>query len=110
METKSDYRCQSCGKIYRDVLPGQTLYCCSLPTFRRTNEVKPKDKQVGGAHYKTFKIQPIEYIRENNLGWYEGNVVKYVSRHKDKNGLEDINKAIHYLELIKEEYTAKETT
>jgi hypothetical protein len=72
--------------------------------------VSPKSKQVAGNHYKTFKIQPIEYIRENNLGWYEGNVVKYVSRHKDKNGLEDIDKAIHYLELIKEEYTEKETT
>lgn len=71
---------------------------------------KPKDKQVGGSHYKTFKIQPGDYIRENSLGWYEGNVVKYVSRHKNKNGLEDINKAIHYLEMIKEEYTSKETT
>ena len=69
-----------------------------------------KSKQVGGNHYKTLKIQPGVYIRENNLGWYEGNVVKYVSRHKDKNGLEDINKAIHYLEMIKEEYISKETS
>ena len=57
------------------------------------------DKQVGGAHYD-IAIQPIDYIEMNNLGYCEGNVVKYVSRHKSKNGAEDIKKAIHYLEFI----------
>ena len=61
-------------------------------------------KQEGGKHYKTMSIQPVEYIRQNNLGWFEGNVVKYVSRHQDKNGAEDIKKAIHYLEMILDEY------
>ncbi len=65
---------------------------------------KATDKQIGGDHYKNKAIQPGVYVRKNGLGWYEGNVIKYVSRHKDKNGLEDILKAIHYLELIKEEY------
>jgi hypothetical protein len=64
----------------------------------------PRTKQVGGSHYKTMSIQPGEYIRANELGWYEGNVVKYVTRHKQKNGPEDVLKAIHYLELILEEY------
>lgn len=58
------------------------------------------DKQEGGAHYKGLKIQPIEYISQNNLDYLQGNVIKYVTRHKDKNGKEDIKKAIHYLELI----------
>lgn len=58
--------------------------------------------QVGGGHYKDFSIQPIEFTCKNNLDFLQGNVIKYVCRHKTKNGIEDINKAIHYLELIKE--------
>jgi len=61
------------------------------------------DKQVGGTHYQ-LPIQPIDYIVKNNLGYREVNVIKYVTRHKNKNGAEDIKKAIHYLEMIKEEY------
>jgi hypothetical protein len=60
------------------------------------------DKQVSGDHYKDKGIQPIVYIYENNLGFCEGNVVKYVTRHKEKNGAADIRKAIHYLELLLE--------
>jgi hypothetical protein len=60
------------------------------------------DIQVGGNHYKHFEIQPIEFIMKNNLGFAEGNVIKYVSRHKFKNGIEDLRKAKHYLELIAE--------
>ena len=59
------------------------------------------EKQEGGSHYKGA-IQPIEYIYGNNLGYIEGNVLKYITRHKDKNGAEDIKKAIHYLELLLE--------
>jgi hypothetical protein len=58
------------------------------------------DKQVAGDHYKSLKIQPIEYIHANNLDYLQGNVVKYVTRHKAKNGKADVEKAIHYLELI----------
>lgn len=62
-------------------------------------------KQVGGTHYKDMKIPPTEYILANNVPWLEANAIKYISRHKTKNGLEDILKAIHYLELlIKKEY------
>ena len=60
------------------------------------------DKQVSGNHYKDKGIQPIVYIHANNLGFCEGNVVKYVTRHKEKNGAADIRKAIHYLELLLE--------
>ena len=66
-------------------------------------------KQEGGTHY-LMPIQPIEYIRKNNLGWFEGNVIKYVSRHDKKNGAEDIKKAIHYLEMILDEYDELGTT
>ena len=60
------------------------------------------EKQISGSHYKEQGIQPIIYILSNNLGFCEGNVVKYVTRHKLKNGRADIEKAIHYLELLLE--------
>ena len=60
------------------------------------------DKQESGDHYKDKSIQPIVYIHANDLGFCEGNVVKYVTRHKSKNGAADIRKAIHYLELLLE--------
>lgn len=58
------------------------------------------DIQHGGSHYKDKKIQPIEYITANNLDFCQGNIVKYVTRHKDKNGAEDIRKVIHYAQFI----------
>lgn len=60
------------------------------------------DEQVGGNHYKDMKIQPIEYIMANNLGWCEANAVKYVTRYKQKGQVQDIDKAIHYLTILKE--------
>jgi hypothetical protein len=60
------------------------------------------DKQEGGQHYKDKAIQPIVYIHANKLGFCEGNVVKYITRHKEKNGAEDIRKVIHYCELLLE--------
>lgn len=57
-------------------------------------------QQIGGNHYRAKGIQPIEYIHANNLGFCEGNVVKYVTRWKDKGGEDDLRKAIHYLELL----------
>jgi hypothetical protein len=60
------------------------------------------DKQEGGNHYKDMVIQPVEFITKNQISFLEGNVIKYVCRHASKNGKQDIEKAIHYLELIKE--------
>jgi len=67
------------------------------------------ETQVGGNHYRDFAIQPSAYCQLNKLNWCEANVVKYVSRHRFKNGAEDIDKAIHYLNLLKQiEYGTKE--
>ena len=67
---------------------------------RKGNKVSPLDKQVGGDHYKHCGIQPVEYIAQNNLDYFEGNVVKYITRHKTKGeGAKDIQKVIHYAEL-----------
>ena len=56
----------------------------------------------GSDHYKDFKIQPIEFITANKLSFIQGNVIKYICRYDKKNGKEDIDKAIHYCELLKE--------
>lgn len=60
----------------------------------------PLDKQVDGNHYKDLKIQPVEYIHANNIGYMEGNVIKYVSRWRAKNGIKDLEKAKHYIDLL----------
>ena len=63
-------------------------------------EGNPLDKQIGGSHYRSMKIQPIEYITANNLGFIEGNIIKYITRHHAKNGADDVRKVIHYCELL----------
>lgn len=60
------------------------------------------EKQIGGDHYKSMAIQPTEFIYRNKLGWHEGNAIKYICRHKSKAGRADLEKAIHYLELLLE--------
>jgi len=59
-------------------------------------------KQVGGSHYNRYSIQPVDFILANKLDWCEANAIKYITRHKDKGGVEDIRKAIHYLEILLE--------
>jgi hypothetical protein len=65
------------------------------PSVLAANEI-----QVAGTHYKDLKIQTWDYIVANNLGYLEGNIIKYVSRHKTKGGIEDLKKAKHYLEKL----------
>lgn len=62
--------------------------------------LNPYKTQVGGDHYAKYAIQPTDYIIKNGLGFCEGNVIKYVTRYKDKNGLEDLKKARHYLDIL----------
>ena len=62
--------------------------------------MKSYKKQVGGNHYKKYKIQPIEFILKNNIGFCEANIIKYVLRFKEKGGVEDLLKAKHYIELL----------
>jgi hypothetical protein len=83
--------CLECGS---PVFLGITHYCIGPPSA--------SDSQVGGSHYTDMAIQPGEYAQKNGLGFYEGCVVKYVSRYKHKGGAEDLRKAMHCLELILE--------
>ena len=67
---------------------------------RLAQKPRANEQQVGGAHYADKEIQPWDYIIANDLGYLEGNVVKYVSRWKDKGGIEDLKKAQHYLQKL----------
>lgn len=60
----------------------------------------PLKRQEGGSHYKNKAIQPVEYIHANGMGFCEGNVVKYISRWKEKGGIQDLEKARHYLDIL----------
>ncbi len=70
--------------------------------------MKALENQIGGTHYKEMKIQPIEYILANNLDYCEGNIVKYISRWKNKNGLEDLEKVRQYIDILIEDFKNKE--
>ena len=102
--------CDSC--LHRDV-EGDVQPCatCCAPTNNWTpllrydpQEVafnkRALDVQVAGNHYKELAIQPVEYIHANNIGYFEGNVIKYVSRWRNKNGVKDLEKAKHYIDLL----------
>lgn len=56
--------------------------------------------QVAGDHYKKLKIQPVQYIYANNIPYLEGNVIKYITRWRDKGGIADLEKAKHYIDLL----------
>lgn len=71
-----------------------------LPPKQVLSPISALDRQVQGNHYKDCTIQPIEYIHANKLGYIEGNVVKYITRHTSKGGAEDVRKVIHYCELL----------
>ena len=60
----------------------------------------PMEGQVGGKHYKDLAIQPVEYISKNNLSYLQGSVIKYTTRYKSKGGVEDLQKAIHFLQMM----------
>lgn len=59
-----------------------------------------KDEQIGGQHYTKLKIQPAEYVHANNIPYLEGSVIYYVTRWRDKGGIEDLKKSIHTLQLL----------
>lgn len=82
---------------------GKPMTETAVPQAPKQQETQAAtNKQVGGSHYQ-LPIQPIEYILANGLGYCEANVVKYVSRWRNKGGVQDLKKAIHYLEMLIEQ-------
>jgi len=68
----------------------------------------PLDEQVGGGHYKNYSIQPIEFFIKNKLCYDVAAVIKYVMRHQDKNGKQDLEKAKHIIDIMINEYYPEE--
>jgi hypothetical protein len=66
------------------------------------------DSQVGGTHYKNNAVQPWDYIIANDLGYLEGNIVKYITRWRKKGGIDDLRKVLHYTQKLIEVETHKE--
>lgn len=71
--------------------------------YERKEKTKALKEQVGGTHYKSMPIQPIEFIMANDLPFIEGNIIKYVCRWKQKGGKEDLEKVIHYATILLEQ-------
>ena len=69
-------------------------------TRTSSNNLSPMQKQVGGAHYKDCAIQPFDFIMANKLSFAVGNTIKYLCRYKKKNGIEDLKKARHYIDML----------
>lgn len=88
--------------IIDDSKQGEPILDLDMYPKKEPSNQAATDKQVGGSHYQ-LPIQPIEYILANGLGYCEANVVKYVSRWRNKGGIQDLKKAIHYLEMLIEQ-------
>ena len=85
-------KCSACEVVFSET--GYNEHTCT--------GARALDKQEAGSHYKDLPIQPVEFCQKNQLNYCESNVIKYVIRHKDKNGLEDLKKAKHYIEMLME--------
>ena len=68
--------------------------------MKRRKKMSTYNKQIGGTHYRRMKIQPSKFVIENKLLFPEGNVIKYICRHKYKGGKEDLEKAKHFIDMI----------
>lgn len=89
-----------CTKIASSEPGGSTRttpIASSLPSQQLRSSLK---RQIGGSHYREMKVQPIEYIMANDMDYCEGAIVKYISRHRQKGGPDDIRKIKHYCDLI----------
>lgn len=94
-------KCVRCGRV-EYVTEGTPTVCRNCGGQEHITIDKPSDRQVGGDHYKLYAIQPAVFLRSANVPHLEGEAIYHVLRHARKNGVEDLDKAIHYIELIKE--------
>lgn len=97
-----------CASCFVDIHDGTYSHWISVTVFKNIDNTHGEamvkrqalEVQVAGDHYKKHGIQPVEYIHTNNIGYFEGNVIKYVTRWRDKGGIADLEKAKHYIELL----------
>ena len=103
-KNKENFRRQKEDKEYKVAKYESNSFDSTQTDFhleRNINKTQnPLETQIGGDHYKKFKIQPVEFIVKNKLGYIEGCIVKYICRHRHKGGKEDLLKARHYIDLL----------
>lgn len=96
--------CDTCSnKPYLKGVGGPCPTCVENSHWHNDRELRhvaASDQQIGGSHYKSMPIQPFTFIHANGIGFAEGNVIKYVTRWRNKNGIEDLKKARHFLDLL----------
>jgi hypothetical protein len=78
-------------------IPRQAMLV-ELPTNTQTSSAL--DVQIGGGHYKSYAIQPVEFIHKNKIPYIEGCAIKYLCRWREKGGIEDLKKVKHYIDLL----------
>ncbi len=99
--------CETCAHDgYGQNLPTVCATCMGYSNHKPKDERRATATQIGGDHYASMKIQPFEYIHGNSIGFAEGCVIKYVSRWRSKNGVEDLRKARHFLDMLIEKESA----
>jgi len=90
------------GCVPRPLSKADTVKIVIRPSLEETlkDKLSPLRTQVSGDHYRYHAIQPIEYIHANGIPFAEGNIIKYVTRWRDKGGIKDLEKARHYIDLL----------
>ena len=89
------------ARHYETQVQGCTcVYCKTDVSDQVAVKQRPLDSQIGGTHYKDFAIQPIEFIHKNKISFAAGNVIKYVCRYAAKDGVKDLEKARHYIDML----------
>ena len=95
------------SEVIQDLSPSALVDACRkagvdvyLHNYSPAEGAKANSKQVDGDHYRTKGIQPWDYIAANDLGFFEGSAIKYLTRWKDKGGIADLRKAIHFIEKL----------
>jgi hypothetical protein len=93
--------CHLCGYTHPVGMPCPKIAIYTTGYIEGEEEIKDSlKKQIDGDHYKNYSIQPAVYSYENKLGWHEGEIVKYVTRHRDKGGAKDLEKAKHLIDML----------
>ena len=93
-------------KVYAEPVQDKELFT----KHEQPKKLNALETQVGGNHYKKFAIQPVEFCYRNNIGYLEATAIKYLCRWKDKNGLQDLEKAKHFIDLLIEMETKQRST
>lgn len=98
------FKVRTIADIYKEGAPPDAYELYRQRVMLQNEPVVKWDGQVGGNHYSKLPIQPLEYALANGLGIMEHAVVKYTTRHKDKGGKQDLEKAIDYLQKMIQHY------